>query len=99
LDAGFAAGIQALIIYKPEFALKEAGIWAEVWAKLFIEYYLFKKHGTINLVDIYAAGSLKVVFIPKPSMLNGEVSGYLKLLGLIKIEFDASIETQLGKGE
>ena len=98
VSGGVAAGIQAKVQYAPSFQLMHAGLWAEIWAKVVVDYIInlgIKKSGSIELIDLYASADLLVIFNPPPSMLKGNVEGYLELLGIVSCDFEASIEKQL----
>ena len=94
VDAGVAAGLQAKVQYDPTLILMEAGIWVDIWGRVYVDYSLLKKTGSINLVDIYCQGDLLVKFQPKPTTLSGNVSGYVRVIG-IGVDFDAGFETTL----
>ncbi len=88
-DAGVAAGIQAKVQYKPSLAINEVGIWADLWAKILVDYKTPIAKGTVTLVDILCKGDLVMVFNPKPTTLKGNVRGYVRVVG-IGCDFDAS---------
>jgi hypothetical protein len=94
LDAGLAAGVQAKAQYKPDFKLLEAGIWAEVWAKIIAYYKTKLKSGSIELVDIYCSGDLIMRFDPSPTTVSGRIRGHISVL-CFGIDFDAGIEKRL----
>jgi hypothetical protein len=97
IDAGFAAGIEAVISYNP-FAIDELGIWADIWALVAIKYALhipWEKHGTINLIDIYCKGDLIMRFRPVPTTLLGDVRGHFRILGVIGCNFKGHFEKQI----
>ena len=56
VDAGVAAGLQAKIEYDPSFALMEAGIWIDIYGRVYIDYSTFVKSGSITLVDNSSCG-------------------------------------------
>lgn len=98
LDAGVAFGIQAAVRYNPDFALLRAGVWADVWADVVINYKYFGMWSNwkqFSLLSIYAQGDLLLIFEPKPTTLNGSVKGYVRLLSIVTINFDTGFSTTL----
>jgi hypothetical protein len=99
LDAGLAFGIQAAIRYKPDFALLRAGVWADVWANVVINYKFsrpFADWKQFSLLSIYAKGDLLIIFEPKPTTLEGKVKGSVRLLSIVTINFDTGFSKQIG---
>ncbi|MCP4459087.1 MAG: hypothetical protein GY816_13850 [Cytophagales bacterium] len=81
IEAGLAAGILAAVQYNPEFALARAGIWADLYAKVLMKYKMpFKSWKQIVLIDISLSGDLTLYFIPKPTVLEGDLRGKVKVL-------------------
>lgn len=98
VDAGVAFGIQAAVRYKPDFALLRAGVWADLWADIVINYKKFGPFSdwkSFSLVSIFARGNLMIIFEPAPSMLKGDVKGYVRLLSIVSINFAAEFEKPL----
>ena len=77
----------------------DAGIWAELWAKVVVDYkinlLLASIKGSITLIDLYASANLTMHFNPPPKSLKGDVKGYLKLCGIVSCDFNASFEKQI----
>lgn len=96
VDAGVAFGIVAAVRYRPSLKLVKAGVWADVWALVIVDYkFLFKKKWkSITLVDIYVRGELVMIFDPPPTILEGNLRGYVKLLGFSK-NINASMRKEL----
>jgi hypothetical protein len=93
LDAGIAGGLVAAIQYKPDFMLLRAGLWVDAWADVRINYKKpLKNWESISLLAIYAQGNLLVVFEPKPSTLEGELKGSVRLLSIVNINFNAGFK-------
>jgi hypothetical protein len=99
IDAGIAFGIVGSAQYSPSFELLSAGAWAELWAKVMVDYkinlLLTSIKGSVTLVDLYAKATLLIVFNPPPSSVEGNASGYLKLCGIVSCDFDASFKANL----
>lgn len=99
VDAGVALGIVASVQYNPKFLLLSAGLWAELWAKVIVDYkinlFLTTIKGSVTLVDLYAKATLIITFNPPPSGIEGSASGYMKLCGIVSCDFDASFKTTL----
>jgi hypothetical protein len=98
LDAGVAFGVQAAIRYDPNFALLRAGVWADLWADVVVNYKYsrpFARWKKFSILSIYAKGDLLIIFEPKPSMLEGKLKGQVKLLSIVKIKFKAGFKTKL----
>lgn len=98
IDAGIAAGIEAVINYKP-FGIDELGVWADLWAVIMINYAIHippGKHGSINLVDIRCKADLIFRFSPSPVSLIGDIRGHCKILGCIGCSFKGHMERRLG---
>lgn len=96
IDAGLAAGIVVGVQYKPDFLLLKAGIWADLWADLLINYK--KPAGSwksISLLSIYARGDLTMYFQPPPTMLEGSLKGSVRLLSIVTIDFDHSFKKKI----
>jgi hypothetical protein len=51
-----------------------------------------KNWESISLLAIYAQGNLLVVFEPKPSTLEGELKGSVRLLSIVNINFNAGFK-------
>ena len=81
-DAGAAIGIQALIQHSPDFMIMEAGVWLELWAKIYLSYKTALKSGSVTLADIYIAADAIMRFNPQPTVLYGKVEGRIKILFL-----------------
>jgi len=94
IDAGVAAGISAIVQYKPSIKLIEAGIWVDLWANINIFYKVLKKSKNINLVNIYCRGDLIMRFDPPPTTLAGNLRGHVSVLGL-GIDFNAGFNKTL----
>ena len=98
LDAGVAFGVQAAIRYDPNFALLRAGVWADLWADVVVNYKYFgpwTRWKRFSILSIYAKGDLVIVFEPKPSTLEGKLKGQVKLLSICKVKFKAGFKTKL----
>ena len=98
LDAGVAFGVQAAIKYDPKFALLRAGIWADLWADIRINYKYFgpwTRWKKFSVLSIYAKGDMLVIFEPKPSMLTGKLKGKVRLLRIVNIKFNTGFKKQL----
>lgn len=99
LDAGLAFGVQAVIKYNPDFILSSAGVWADVWADVVINYKYttpgadWRKY---SLLSIYAKGDLLLIFDPKPTTLQGRIQGRVRLLDIVTVPIDASFSKQIG---
>ncbi|MFM9836898.1 MAG: hypothetical protein ACKVOQ_01470 [Cyclobacteriaceae bacterium] len=97
-DAGVAFGVQVAIRYKPNFALLRAGIWADVWADVGINYefpWPFDGWQRFSVLSLYARGDLLMIFEPSPVTLQGRLKGYVRLLSIVDINFDASFKQNL----
>jgi hypothetical protein len=97
-DAGVAFGVQVAIRYKPSFALLRAGIWADVWADVGINYefpWPFDGWQRFSVLSLYARGDLLMIFEPSPVTLQGRLKGYVRLLSIVDIDFDASFKQSL----
>lgn len=97
-DAGFAFGVQAAIRYNPNFALLKAGVWADVWADIGINYefaWPFNGWHRFSVLQLYARADLLLIFEPSPSMLKGSLKGYVRLLSIVNIDFDAGFEAKI----
>lgn len=96
LDAGIAAGLEAVVGLKP-FVVEQVGIWVDLWAKLIVQYKIkfwrFKKSGAFTLVDALFKGDLIARF--KPTEIEGRISGKIKFLSIIKMGFNASVKYAL----
>ena len=81
VDAGLAFGVLAAIQYRP-FALQKAGIWADLWAIVILQHKPIykKKWKSKTLVDILLKGDLILYFVPKPTTLEGNLRGHIKVL-------------------
>ncbi|WP_372530152.1 hypothetical protein [Ekhidna sp.] len=83
-EAGFAFGILAAVQYTPDLALAKLGIWADVYARLVMEYKkvigIRPKWKSTTLVDISLSGDLILYFIPKPTTLEGSLRGRVQVL-------------------
>ncbi|GAA5042353.1 hypothetical protein GCM10011506_44250 [Marivirga lumbricoides] len=95
VDAGVAFGLVAKAQYSPSFMLLEAGVWVDLWGRVIVDYQAFALKGSVTLVDLYCQGNMLVKFNPKPSTISGNVSGYVKLVGIISCSFDAGFEKVL----
>lgn len=95
-EAGLAFGIMAGIQYRPEFKLLRAGVWAEIWAYVDVEWKLIikKKWKRKRLIDIYVSGDLTFYFVPKPTKMEGKLKGHVRVAG-IGINFKANMEKEL----
>ncbi|REE00539.1 hypothetical protein [Marinoscillum furvescens] len=91
IDAGAAAGIQAIIQHKPEFMVMEAGVWLELWAKILLTYKLPIKKGSVTLADIYVAVDAMMRFNPPPTLLYGDAQARIKVL-LFNFSLDKEFE-------
>lgn len=91
IDAGAAAGIQAMIQHKPEFMVMEAGVWLELWAKILLTYKLPIKKGSVTLADIYVAVNAMMRFNPPPTLLYGDAQARIKVL-LFNFSLDKEFE-------
>lgn len=96
VNAGFAAGIQAVIQHTPTIILEKAGIWAEIWAAVMLNYKTALSSGSISLVDIYCSGNLVMTFVPKPTTIDGDINGHVSVLnGIINCDFNAHMNKTL----
>ncbi|MBY0434948.1 MAG: hypothetical protein K2U26_12635, partial [Cyclobacteriaceae bacterium] len=98
VDAGLAFGVVVAVRYNPNFALLRAGIWADLWADIVVNYKStlpFSKWKSFSLLKIYAQGDLLLTFEPKPSTLEGKLKGYVRLLGLFSVDFDAGFKKEI----
>lgn len=98
INAGVAAGIQAVVQYQPSIKLMEAGVWVDLWAAVGVGYQTPLKSGYINLVGIYCSGDLIMKFDPAPTRLTGTVHGRIEVL-CFGIGFDAGFEKTLGSSD
>ena len=94
INAGVAAGISAIVQYKPTVKLIEAGIWVDLWADVNVFYKVAGKSKNINLVNIYCRGDLIMRFDPPPTTLAGNMRGHVAVLGL-GIDFSAGFNKTL----
>lgn len=94
IDAGLAAGIQAVIQYRPKINLMEAGIFVQAWANIGIDWHTAVKSGYINLVGINLQGDLLMTFAPPPTKLKGLLRGHVEVL-CFGVDFDAGFEKTL----
>ncbi|WP_421875105.1 hypothetical protein [Marinoscillum sp.] len=94
IDAGAAAGIQALVQHNPEFMIMEAGVWLELWANIILSYKTPIKKGTVNLAEIYVAADALMRFNPPPTILYGQVKGKVKVL-FLNFGFDKKFEMNM----
>ena len=94
INAGVAAGIDAILQYKPTIELLEAGIWVNLWANIGIDWKTPLKSGYIQLVNISCQGDLMMVFNPPPTTLTGTVKGHVSVL-CFGVDFNAGINTHL----
>lgn len=94
IDAGAAAGIQALIQYKPSFMIMEAGVWLELWARIQLSYKTPIKKGSVTLADVYVAADAIMRFNPAPTVLYGKVNGRVKVL-FLNFGFDKNFEMNM----
>lgn len=79
-EAGLAAGILAAVRYRPSFAVVKAGVWAELYARLVMNYkFKLKKWKTLTLLEIALAGDMIMYFIPD-KVLEGKLRGRVKVL-------------------
>jgi len=93
VEAGLAVGIMAAVQYNPSLALARAGIWADLWARIIMQHKKkFGKWKTVVLVDISLSGDLTVYFIPKPTVVEGDLRGRVKVLF-----FNKSIKAHMRK--
>lgn len=99
VDAGIALGFMVKVQYNPSFRLMDVGIWAELWAKVIVDYkidlWLVSVKGSITLLDLYASANLVMHFYPPPKTLKGDVKGYIKLLGIVSCDFKASFSATI----
>lgn len=95
-EAGLAFGIMAAIQYRPSFLLLRAGVWAEVWAWVDVEWKPIwkRKWKRKRLIDIYLSGDLTFYFVPKPTKMVGKMRGHVRVAG-IGIKFKANVEKEL----
>lgn len=95
VDAGLAFGVLAAVQYRP-LALQKAGIWADLWALVILEHKLVtsKKWKSKRLVDILLKGDLILYFVPKPTTLEGNMRGHIKVLFFNK-EINASVTKEI----
>jgi hypothetical protein len=97
-DAGIAAGVQVRVRYDPNFALLRAGLWAELWADVGINYefpWPFDGWQRFSVVDIHLSGDLVVIFEPSPTTMEGKLKGYCRLLSIVNIDIDAGFKVTL----
>jgi hypothetical protein len=99
VDAGIALGFMVKVQYNPDFRLMDVGIWAELWAKVIVDYkinlFIASVKGSITLLDLYASANLTMHFYPPPKTLKGDVKGYVKLLGIVSCDFNASFSANI----
>lgn len=81
-EAGFAFGILAAVQYTPDLALAKLGIWADIWARIVMDYKKIwkRKWKTKTLIDIALSGDMILYFIPKPTTLEGSLRGHVQVL-------------------
>ncbi len=93
VEAGIAFGIVAAIQYRPTFQLLRAGVWADLWASVIMNYKKpLGKWKQRTLVEIMFSGNLTLYFVPKPTILEGDVKGRVKILF-----FNAKVNAHLRK--
>ena len=96
VDAGFAFGILAVVQYSPNFALQKAGVWADLWANVNLDYKLLisKNWKSVSLVEIFIRGDMVIIFNPPPTVLEGKLNGHVKVL-FFDISFQANMRKEL----
>lgn len=94
IEAGAAAGIKALVEYKPNFKIMEAGVWLELWAGIFLSYETAVKKGSITLAEIYLAADATMRFNPPPTLLYGKVNGQVTVL-FLNFSFNKDFEMNM----
>lgn len=93
VEAGLAAGIMAAVQYNPNLALSRAGIWADLYAQVIMRHKrALGKWKSVVLVDISLSGDLTLYFIPKPTIVEGDLRGRIKVLF-----FNKSIKAHMRK--
>lgn len=92
IDAGLAFGVMAAVQYNP-LQLERAGIWADLWAHIVMDYRLIVRDRwkSLTLVDILLQGDLTLHFAPKPTTLTGNLHGYVSVL-FFNQEINAELE-------
>lgn len=94
-DVGLAFGVLAAIQYRPEFKLLRAGVWAEAWVYIDLEYKKYVgKWKSRQLLDIFISGDLTLHFDKDPNLLEGKVHGRARILG-IGASFKGRIEKEI----
>jgi hypothetical protein len=94
VDAAIAAYVFANLGYRP-LQVNEVGIFIEMWASLIINYNFKLKKGSVSLLEIYLYAAATMRFNPDPSMLYGELRGYVRLIQIIDINFSENFELEV----
>jgi hypothetical protein len=78
--------------------LLRAGVWADVWADVVINYKKnlpFSKWKSFSILSIYGRVDMLVIFEPKPVTMEGNVEGRVRLLSLVSLNFKASFKKEI----
>ncbi len=92
IDAGVAAGVQAIIGYSP-ISLNAAGFWAEMWAMIYLRWKVGFIQKRFTIVDLYLSGDMLLYFHPEKK-IEGNVKGRIKVL-IFNFGFNKDFETKL----
>jgi len=99
IDAGVRIGLMVKVQYSPDFAVMDAGLWADIWAKVMVDYKIdvlfLHKSGSFTLIDLYASANLTMHFSPAPKTIAGDVKGYIEFCGVVSCNFKASFSKEV----
>ncbi len=94
VDAGINVNAFVVAQYKP-LTINEVGVFVEMWARLLIAYKMAVKSGEIELLDTYLYASAILRFNPSPSALYGELKGHVRVLRILKFDFEKNFELEV----
>lgn len=89
-----AAGLLGKVAYKPDWVLKEMGLWADLNVAIGAKYESLGSSGEWKLAAARLSGEAIVIFEPTPKRMTGKLDGKVEILG-IGTDFSLSFSTPL----
>lgn len=93
VEASAELGVKAKADILPEFHLREAGIWLDLYVAIKARWWALGVSGSLTLAEAGLSGELLAKFLDDETQVSGRLSGYITILEIISASFDMSFNT------
>jgi uncharacterized protein YjbI with pentapeptide repeats len=92
-EASAELGVYAQADILPDFHLREAGIWLDLYVAIKANYWAVGVSGSCTLAEAGLHGELIAKFLDTETQVSGQLSGYVTVLDIVSASFDMSFDT------